>query len=380
MFKAIERIAAISKKEMRQLRRDKRALILLLFFPALMLVLFGFALNFDVKNISLAILDQDKTRQSRDLTTAFQQYDYFIARYHLNSVNEIDSYLDRGKATVCMVIPRGFGRNILKRSESPIQFIIDGTNANTAQTSLGYIEAIINSYQQKIILSNRPRVLGGSNFSIPVSIEQRIMFNQDLKSVHFLLPGLIAFILMIIAVVSTSLSVVREKELGTIEQIKVSPTGAVEWIIGKGITYFIVSLIASTLVLFMGWYLFDITVKGSIFELYIAISVFLVGALGMGLLISTIAETQQVAFMMALLSSILPTMILSGFIFPIKSMPSAIQVVTYIVPARYFLTIIRGIVLKGTSISLYLDQMAYLGIFAFAVLLLSIIKMHRKGI
>lgn len=380
MIKSIERIAAISKKEMRQLRRDIRSIAVLLFIPASMLVLYGYALNFDVKNISLAILDQDKTKQSRDLTTAFQQYDYFIARYYLESVKEIDSYLDRGKATVCMVIPKGFGKNIIKGTETPIQFIIDGTNANTAQTSLGYIDAIINSYQQKIILSNIPRVLGGSSFRIPVSIEQRFMFNQDLKSVRFLLPGLIAFILMIIAVLSTSLSVVREKELGTIEQIKVSPTSAVEWIIGKGITYFIVSLIASTLVLIMGWYLFDITVKGSIFELYIAISLFLVGALGMGLFISTIAETQQVAFMMALLSSILPTMILSGFIFPIKSMPFTIQLVTYIVPARYFLIIIRGIVLKGTSISLYLDQVLYLCIFAFAVILLSIIKMHRKGI
>ena len=378
MIKSIERIAAISKKEMRQLRRDIRSIAVLLFIPASMLVLYGYALNFDVKNISLAILDQDKTKQSRDLTTAFQHYDYFIARYYLESVKEIDSYLDRGKATVCMVIPKGFGKNIINGIETSIQFIIDGTNANTAQTSLGYIDAIINSYQQKIILSNIQKA--GSSFRIPVSIEQRFMFNQDLKSVRFLLPGLIAFILMIIAVLSTSLSVVREKELGTIEQIKVSPTSAVEWIIGKGITYFIVSLIASTLVLIMGWYLFDITVKGSIFELYIAISLFLVGALGMGLFISTIAETQQVAFMMALLSSILPTMILSGFIFPIKSMPFAIQLVTYIVPARYFLIIIRGIVLKGTSISLYLDQVLYLCIFAFAVILLSTIKMHKKGI
>ncbi|KPK96343.1 hypothetical protein AMJ80_00510 [bacterium SM23_31] len=378
MIKSFERIAAISKKELRQLRRDKRTLSLLLFFPAFMLVLFGYALNFDVKNISLAILDQDRTEHSRKLAVTFQQYDYFIAHYYLESGKEIDSYLDRGKAAACMVIPKGFEKNIIEGIETPVQFIIDGTNANTAQTILGYIDAIINAYQQKIIVSRMQRT--GSTLSIPVSIEQRIMFNQDLKTVRFLLPGLIAFILMIVGVVSTSLSVVREKELGTIEQIKVSPTSAFEWIIGKSITYFIVSLIASTLVLVMGWYLFDITVKGSIFELYIAISLFLMGALGMGLFISTIAETQQVAFIIALLSSILPTMILSGFVFPIKSMPFAIQLVTYIVPARYFLTIIRGIVLKGTSMSLYLDQMAYLGIFAFVVFLISTIKMHKREI
>jgi len=375
---SLRRIAAISKKEMRQISRDKRTLFILLFVPSFLLMLLGYAVNFDVRNVSLGVLDFNKTEQSRGLITAFQQYNYFRLKTYFHSFIEIDDALDRGNITVCIIIPPDFGNKLDSGETSPIQVLIDGTNANTAQVALGYIEAIVNTYQMKI--TERNLKLADVLVKIPVMVEQRIMFNQDLKTVLFLLPGLIVFIMMIIAVISTTLSVVREKELGTIEQIKVSPTRAIEWIIGKGATSFVLSLIASTLIIIVGNLLFGIEVKGSIIDLYIAIILFLIGVLGFGLLISTIVETQQMAFFITMLSSILPTMILSGFVFPIKSMPKVIQAVTYVVPARYFLEIIRGIMLKGTSIAVYGWQILALVIFAGVVLGFSARNMQKKGI
>jgi ABC-2 type transport system permease protein len=363
---------------MLQVRRDTRTLIVLLFFPAFLLMLLGYAVNFDVRNVPCAVLDLDKTEQSRNLITAFQQYRYFYVKTYITAIDDIDDELDSGRETVCIVIPTGFGNKIISGDISPIQVLIDGTNANTAQVASGYIEAIVNAYQ--IRLTERNLKLANSPVRIPVEIEQRIVFNQELKTVMFLLPGLIVFIMMILAVISTTLSVVREKELGTIEQIKVSPTTSLEWIIGKASNYFVLSLIASTLILIIGKYMFGVDIKGSLIDLYLSIFLFLIGVLGLGLLISTIAETQQIAFLMSILISMLPAIILSGFVFPIKSMPKAIQVVTYAVPARYFLEILRGIILKGTSISLYGEQLSALAVFAVIVYALSAVNMQRKGL
>jgi ABC-2 type transport system permease protein len=220
-------------------------------------------------------------------------------------------------------------------------------------------------------------VQGGRMVMIPIDFQPRVWYNPELKSAKFLVPGLIAFILMVTAVISTALAVVREREMGTIEQIMVSPIKPLELILGKTIPYTVISLIATVMILVLGYILFGVSMKGSVFLLALVTVVFLIGALGMGLLISTIAETQQVAFMIAVLATMLPTFILSGFVFPIRNMPWIIQAVTYFIPARYFLVALRAIVLKGVGISAFWEELLFMTAFAVIVLAISSVRLKK---
>ncbi len=252
------------------------------------------------------------------------------------------------------MIPEHFGRDLASGRTVPVQVILNGDNANTATTVMGYAAGILRA--------SGAELAGGLQAGPPLGVEPRIWYNPELRSTLFLVPGLIAYIAMITAVASTALSIVREKESGTMEQVRMAPIGTFSFIVGKTIPYFAIALVSAAIVIGASMVLFGLPMRGDYLALVVALSLFLIGALATGLLISTASETQQVAFQMALLVSFLPTIMLSGFIFPISSMPSALQYVTYLVPARYFLVVLRGIVLKGAALGTFLPQLAALSL------------------
>ena len=365
---------AVGRKELRQILRDRRTLMILLFIPAFFLLLFGYALNFDIRHVRLAVEDRDGTPESRRLVSAFVNSGYFDLAAKVTSEREIVGLMDRGAIRAAIVVPDGLSRDVRRGRTALVQVLLNGDNANTAATVMGYAQTIIATESQRYVPKAFVRVAGGP----PVRIEPRVWYNPQLRSTLFLVPGLLAYIAMITAVVSTALSVVREKERGTMEQVRMAPIGTLAFIVGKSLPYFVVSVLSSLGVLFASMLMFDLRVQGSWLLLLVSLSLFLMGALGMGLLISTFADSQQVAFQAALLSSFLPTIILSGFIFPIAGMPRALQIVTYIVPARYFLVALRSIVLKGAGLDVIAPSLGALTIFAGVVLGLAAVRLRKE--
>jgi ABC-2 type transport system permease protein len=364
---------AVYRKELRQIGRDRRTLLILVFVPAFFLLLYGYALNWDIRHIALAVQDRDRTPESRALVAAFVNSSYFDRVGDAYSPAVVTRLLDTNQARAVLVIPENFSRDLLRGQRPQVQVLVNGDNANTATTVMGYATTIVRSAGATLVAS-------GSTPTAPaVSVEPRIWYNPELRSTLFLVPGLIAYILMITAVISTAVSIVREKEVGTIEQVRMAPIGTFSFVVGKSIPYFLISLASAALIILAAMVLFGLPMRGNWIALLIALSLFIAGALGTGLLISTVAETQQVAFQAAMLSSFLPTLMLSGFIFPISSMPAALQAITYIVPARYFLVALRGIVLKGTALWLLWPQMVALSIYALVMLTLASVRLARES-
>ena len=363
-------IVAVARKELRQIARDRRTLMILVFIPVFFLLLYGYALNFDIRNIALAVEDRDGTPESRALISAFVNSGYFDLVDVVYSPAAAERLLDLGGARAVLVIPEGFGRDITSGRTAPVQVLIAGDNANTATTVMGYALSIVRD-----VAAIAP---GRVQFAPPVTVEPRIWYNPELRSTLFLVPGLIAYIAMITAVASTALSIVREKEMGTMEQVRMAPIGTFSFVVGKTVPYFAISLTSAALIIAAAMALFGLPMRGNWLSLLVALSLFLIGALATGLLISTVAESQQVAFQMALLISLLPTLILSGFIFPISSMPPALQLVTTVVPARYFLLALRGIVLKGASIVSLTVPLVALAIYAASMLSLASLRLARE--
>ncbi len=371
------RIRPVVRKEFLQIRRDPRSLIILLVFPAVLVLFIGYALNFDVKHISLVVFDQDGTAQSREFLRSFANTEYFDYNYSVQSYKEIDHLLNDGEALIAIVIPVDFSHHLLAGDDTPVQIIVDGSNSNTATTAIGYVTAIVQTYSSNFAAQVLARE--GRELFLPIDFRPKVWYNPELSSAKFLVPGLIGFILMISGVISTSLSVVREKERGTMEQIIVSPLGTTEVILGKTIAYLIISLLASVFILLAGFVFFDISIRGSILWLYAGILIFLIGALGQGLLISTVAETQQVAFMISVFSSLLPAFLLSGFVFPIRSMPLVLQIISNVTPTRFFLSLVRSVILKGAGVSAFWDQLLYLFLFSAATITISSRRLLRKA-
>lgn len=370
-------LVAVAIKELHQIVRDRRTLAILLFFPAFMLLLYGYALNFDIRNVRIAVQDLDRSTESRELVSAFVNSGYFDLVGYLDADAEVERLVNRNESRALLVVPARFGTDVANRRPTTVQVIIDGDNANTASTVMGYAQAIVAEFSTGVLLA--ASAAGGAGARVPlVTLEPRIWYNPQLRSTLFLVPGLIAFIAMITAVVSTALSVVREKERGTMEQIRMSPIGSVAFILGKTLPYLALSFVAALLILFTARILFDLPMRGSVPLLWGSILLFLVGAQGQGLLISTIANSQQLAFQVALLSSFLPTFILSGFVFPLSSMPLPIQVISHLVPARYFLVALRAIVLKGAGVEAFWEQLVALAIFATVTLGLAALRLRKE--
>ena len=372
----LKRTLAIAKKEIRQLKRDSRLLFVIFFFPVFLLIIFGYAVNFDVKHIQIAVYDQDKSELSRDFIRSLTNSEYFDLQYYLESEIRINTFLDEKKVQCVVVIPNDFSKNLNSRKDADIQFLIDGVDGNTATIIQNYVTGASTSFGQKINAEMLART-GRKNFQ-PISLESRFWFNPDLETTKFLIPGLIAMILIVIAVVTVSLSLVREKEKGTMEQLNVSSLSTIELLLGKNFPYVILSLINAAFILIAGYLLFGVEVKGSILLLFITTLIFLLASTSLGIFVSVISDSQQVAFTIATFLSLLPSVILSGFIFPIDSMPAAVQVITNITPAKFFIVILRAIMLRGVGLEAFWQQVIYLLIFALVMMIVSTIINKKK--
>jgi ABC-2 type transport system permease protein len=373
MFRALRPIII---KEFRQIRRDPTSLGMLLVLPAALIVLVGYALNFDVKHIPLVVHDQSKTVESRSFLEKFKQTENFAYMFEVSTYGEIEELFLDGDARAALVIPTGFARDLLAGRETRVQIIVDGADANSAGQAINYAARMAMDYSTRLVTEALNRA--GRRQYIPIDFQPRIWYNPDLVSAKFLIPGLIGFILVLTAVISTSMTVVREKERGTMEQIMVSPLHPMQVILGKTVPYLGISLVAATAILVLGYFLFNIEVKGSLLLLYAAIVTIILGALGQGLLISTVTDSQQVAFMISVFSSLLPSFLLSGFIFPISSMPIPLQVLSNIAVNKFFLVVVRGVMLKGVGFSAVWEQFVYMIIFAVITLGISTKRMQKR--
>jgi ABC-2 type transport system permease protein len=363
---------AIVRKELRQIARDRRTLAILLVIPALLLVLYGYALNFDVRHVRLAVQDRDGSVESRRVVSAFVNSGYFDYTVRVEATADLERLFGVGAVRAALVVPEGFGRRVRTNDAPTVQVIVDGDNANTAATVVGYALRIVRAMPEAWAAAPP----GGVRTAVVA--EPRIWYNAELRSALFLVPGLIAYIAMITAVVSTALSIVREKESGTMEQVRMAPVSAPAFILGKSLPYLLFSLVSALSIVLVSMALFGLPMRGSWGALVLAIALFLFGALGTGLFVSTVAETQQVAFQMSVLIAYLPTLMLSGFIFPISSMPRALQLISLVVPARYFLVALRGIVLKGATLEVLVWPLVALAAYAAAILTLASVRFARQ--
>lgn len=372
----LARTKAIAKKEIKQLWRDKRMLFVLIFFPSFLLAMFGYAVNFDVQNIQLAIYDSDKSDVSRDFISNLSNSAYFEFVEYLDKDSDIKRVLDEKDAQVVMIIPEDFSEKLYKSKDiAKIQFLVDGVDGNTANIVSTYANVATMAYNNKIqseILEQK-----GITREPPVQLEPLFWFNPNLETTKFLIPGLIVMILIVTAVVAVSISLVREKERGTIEQINVSSLNTAELLIGKSLPYILLAFIDALFILVVGFFLFDVTIEGSFLLFFIATFVFLLAATSQGIFLSVVADSQQVAFTVAILSTLLPSMMLSGFVFPIESMPGIIQVFTNITPAKFFINILRAIMIRGVGLEAIWTQLIYMSIFVLVFLGLASV-IHKK--
>ncbi|MFP4303016.1 MAG: ABC transporter permease [Spirochaetaceae bacterium] len=370
-------VGAVVRKELRQIVRDKRTLGVLLFLPLFLLVMFGYAISLDVKDAPIAVVDQDGSRQSRALIRGFSHSEYFDLAYYLNYTGDLEPMFLDETIKGALVIPRGFSKELLRGEETKVQILIDGTNGTTGSALLGYMQAVVLDFAGSI---QESRLGVETTDVLPIDYTPRVWFNPELESNQYLIPGLVAFILVVTAVISTALSVVREKELGTLEQIAASPLRPVELILGKTVPYMVISAVIAASVFLASYIFFGVGVAGSLLWLAGVTLLFLFACLGLGIFISSIAETQQVAFLIAILSTFLPSFILSGFVFPIENMPGPIQAVTYLVPARYYLSALRAIMLKGAGVSIFWPDVAFLALFAAITLGAGVFRLRTRSV
>jgi ABC-2 type transport system permease protein len=366
-------------KEFVQILRDMRTLAVVVVLPVLMLVLYGYAVNLDVRHVRLAVYDQDRTRESRDLIGAFSRSERFDVVAYLDSDHQVTEALDDGRARIALVIPLRYSANLARGRVVPFQLIVDGSDSTTASTAIGYANAIVQQQSARISLAAVQRAgLAAGGAVIPVDARMRFWYNPELKSANFMVPGLIAIILMMLSALLTSMTVVRERERGTIESLIVSPVMPYELMLGKLIPYVIIAFADVILVIAAGRLLFRVPLVGSPVLLVICSAIFLTAALGIGLLISTISGNQQTAMTIAMMATQLPSMLLSGFLFPINAMPTVIRWLTNIIPARHFLVIVRSIFLKGSGIALLWQPVLLLLMLGVFLLTMCSVRFRKK--
>ncbi len=361
-----DRLAALMRKEYRHILRDPGTLFTLLAVPLFLLVMFGYAISLDVNNIPLAVRDLDRSPESRALVASFLASGHFLPSPSPPDSRAEGRALDTGAAMAVLEIPDGFAAALARRETAPVQVLVDGSDGTRAATVMGYVDGMTMRFSTDLrrLASMRSGSPPASGPAMVLDVRPRVLFNQELKSVSFLVPGLVALILIITSVISTALSVVREKENGSMEQIIVSPVRPIELILGKTLPYAAIGLVAAALVLSASAILFGVTVKGSILALAAMTVLFVLACLALGIFISTLAETQQVAFLISAMLTLIPTFTLSGFVFPIRNMPPAIQAVTYLFPTKYYIEILRALLLKGAGFGTYWHQALALLVYA----------------
>ncbi len=370
-------ILHIIKKEFQQFRRDPKMFGLILISPIIQLIFLGYATNFDVKVVHTTIFDMNRTEASRMFIDNFKSSGYFSFDYYVDSYKELQKNIENGKSILGLVIPEDFQKKLNKNEPEKIQAIFDGSDGNTASISAGYVNAIVMNYSKNILVEKQMK----SGSKLPASLmetETRVWYNPELKTRNFMVPGIVGLLIMIVTLLLTSLAVVKEKEIGTMEQIIVTPIKPYQLILGKLIPFGILGLVSVVIVLTAMVLIFGIPIRGSITFMFFASFLYLLSTLGLGLFVSTISKTQQQAMMLAIFVVMLPMIYLSGFAFPIENMPKIIQLTTYFIPMRYFTTIIRGIILKGTGFAELWKELLMLLIMGIAILYLSSLRFRKK--
>jgi len=370
----MKNIFHLIKKEYLQVLRDRAYLPMLFMTPIIQLTLFGYVAATNIDDIPIAISDQDNTQASRQFVQSFSNSGYFRLKYYLQANSEIDDLLDNGKVKLVINVPRDFSRRLKRNETAPVQFIVDGTDSTTASIVLGYASDIAQKNSTKIVTQQLQKIRVSPS---GLDLRLRVWYNSELDNVNFIVPGIICTILAIVTTMLTSVSIVREREKGTIEQLIVSPIAPYELILGKVLPFMGIGFIDVIIVLLVGTFWFDVPIRGSIPLLLLLSILFLSNTLGMGILISTISRTQQQAMMTALFL-IMPWMLLSGFIFPTENMPKVIQYITYLIPLRYFLVIIRGIALKGSGISALWEQALAMVLLGGVTLAFSVFRFNKR--
>jgi ABC-2 type transport system permease protein len=367
-------------KEMIHLRRDRRLLFLLLAMPLFQLVIFGYAAVLDVKEIPLAVCDQDLSQKSRDLIERFLASGYFVISSESTDPRDMERALDSSKAKVAILIPNGYGKRVWKMRRAEVQVLIDGSDPTIARVARNYVSQIIQISSMKEV-ERRMGILKAMGMPIrmpEVDLEARIWFNQEMKSVNYMIPGIIGVILMVIVMVPTSVSIVRERERGTMEFLISSPLKPYEIIIGKLVPYILVGLVDVLIVIFAGRFLFGVPMKGNFLLLFLLSGLLVLAASGIGIFVSTISSTIPQAMITLASLFIFPSILLSGFIFPIEAMPTPLRLLSYLVPLKYFLIISRSIFLKGAGINLLWDEALVLSAFGVGIFWMSVLRFRKK--
>jgi ABC-2 type transport system permease protein len=373
----LRRLKAVAKKEFLHVLRDPRSLMMGIGMPMLLLFLFGYALTMDVDRVPLVVWDQAETAQSREFISRFSGSRYFDLRQHASGYRAIEEAIDRREALIALVIPPDFDKLLSRGERAPVQTILDGSDPTTATIALGYAEATAAQFSRDVALKQIRRA--GIQPRVPsLELKPRVWFNTDMVSRNFIFPGLIAVVMMIMAAILTSLCIAREWETGTMEQLIATPVSGLELIFGKLVPYFCIGVLDLILCVCVGEFVFQVPLRGSLWLLGGLAMLFLFGALSFGIMLSIITKSQLLASQLAIVTTVLPAFLLSGFIFPIENMPLPIQTVTRLISARYFVFILRGIYLKDVGLAVLWPEVLFLFVFGTIVLVVAVFKFRKK--
>jgi ABC-2 type transport system permease protein len=372
----IRRLRHLIWKEFIQVLRDKKLRLFIFLPPIIQLIAYGYAINFDIKHVPTAIFDQSHSAESRHLISRFASSEYFAIKYFIHTEAELRRLIDNNQVTMVLRIPYDFARLIKSDQSASIQVVVDATDSNAALIVGRYASTVISDFSLAI-LKERLALLGSVQVKSPVTIEQRAWYNTNLSSRYSFVPGVIAMVVMLVSLMLTALAVVREKEIGTIEQILVSPIRPVEFMLGKTIPFIVISLLDMTVIILVGVFWFEVPLRGSLLVLFLGAITFLFNSVGLGLFISTVSSTQQQA-MMAGTFFFTPAILLSGLIFPIPNMPPFFQYLTYLNPLRYFVVVVQGIFLRGDGLAVLWPQMVGMTVLGLALLSLSVLRFQKR--
>jgi ABC-2 type transport system permease protein len=371
------RLYAVARKEFIHVRRDPRSLGMAIAIPMLLLTLFGYALTLDVDNVPVVLWDQSGTPASRDFVSRMAGSPYFSIRRHARSYAEVERAIDTGKALMAVIVPADFADRIGSGKQAAVQAIVDGSDSGTATIAMGYMDVVALAYSTDLIVRRSQRA--GLRFPpAAVEVRPRVWFNDDMQSKNYIIPGLIAVIMMIIAALLTSLTVAKEWEQGTMEQLISTPVKGTELILGKLLPYFLIGMFDVLLAVLMGKFLFLVPLKGNVALLFAMAAIFLAGTLSLGMLISIVMKSQLLASQVAMIVTFLPSFLLSGFMFAVTNMPKALQLISHLIPARYFMSLLRGIYLKGVGLEILAGEAALLTVFGACMVAVANAKFRKK--
>jgi ABC-2 type transport system permease protein len=371
------RLWAMARKEFLHILRDPRSLGMGIAIPMLMLILFGYALTLDVDHVPLVVWDQSQSKDSREFLSQFLGSRYFSLQRTATGYREMEKAIDAREALAALIIPSDFAARMASGKDTTVQFLVDGSDSNTATIALGYAEILTQTYSREVMIRKIER-LGGPRLTDPLDLRPRVWFNSDLKSRNYIIPGLIAVIMMVIAALLTSLTVAREWERGTMEQLISTPIKTTELVLGKLLPYFAIGLLDVFLAVLMGEFLFKVPLRGNPAMIFGMSVIFLAGTLSLGMFISIVTKNQLLASQLAMVLTFLPAFLLSGFAYPIRSMPKVVQGISYLVPAKYFVAMLKGIYMKGVGLKILAVEALFLVLFALMMLMLVHLKFRKK--